>query len=300
MEAKKLLVIGVGALGSAFLGNLRGQFENVGIFDGDIVSAENMSTQPFYNGCKTDIPVSKAVFAAGKLAQSNKQTNYTIYNKYFTEDDFDVIKEYDFIADFTDNIKSRQVINKGCVKYGKPAVFASINDRELSLYFYSNGKACFNCILRKATGKIKEGCESMLSAPSPDTVNFIMHEVSNFLQDKDDGGNMVLFSLFNGRRLEAYIKKDAGCEECSLHSLDIEDSTLIQACSSGIKISLHRKLDLGLLKNRVVSSKLIDDYLMYREGRKSFLISGDGDFLFTGYSLPEAKELLSSLLKSKP
>lgn len=299
MEAKKLLVIGVGALGSAFLGNLRGQFENVGIFDGDIVSDKNMSTQPFYKGCKTDMPVSKAVFAAGKLSQSDKKTNYIAYNKYFTEDDFDVIKEYDFVADFTDNIKSRQVINKGCVKYGKPAVFASINDRELSLYFYSNDKACFNCILRKSTGRIKEGCESMLSAPGPDTVNFILHEVSGFLND-NGGGNVVLFSLSNGRRLEAHIKKDAGCEECSLHSLNIEDSTIIQACSSGIKISLHRKLDLGLLKDRVAGSKVIDGYLLYRESEKSFLISGDGDFLFTGYSLLKAKELLSSLLKSKP
>lgn len=293
-EYGRLLIIGVGALGSAFISRTREKFSAVGIFDGDIITGENFKTQPFYSKCNLDLPVSKAVFTADEMRREHKNTEYTAYNRYFTEDDIDIVKEYDIILDFTDNIKSRLVVNRAATKYEKPAMFASINESELSLFFYSKGSACFNCILRNSSGRAKEGCEAVIPALSDKAVAFMNEKLEEFLSGSLAGEFHVL-GLENGGEINVKIKRDEKCEECETHSLKIGDKGFIQVCSSGIKFSSHTSISLAELENRINGSSIIGDYLIKKEGRKSLLISSNGDFLFTGYSQEEARKLLSHL-----
>lgn len=295
MENKSILIIGAGALGSVFLENSRGMFKKVGIFDGDIVSKSNLLTQPFYSGCDFSSPISKTSFAVGKMSSLDSSTEYQGYERYFTESDFRIMKEYDIIADFTDNVKSRLTINEGCIREGKPAVFASLNDKEGFLYFYE-GNACFNCLFRNSIGRVKEGCESMISAPEKEFITFLMESVSEFVSGGIKGSEIRAFNLANKKILKSTVKRDPECEACARHTSNSLGNGFIQICSSGIKFSYGKGIDLGVLSGRLSGSKLYGEYLVYNKGNKSMLVSLEGDFLFSGYSKSEAEELIHSFL----
>lgn len=295
MENKSILVIGAGAVGSAFLESSIGMFKKIGIFDGDIVTKSNLITQPFYKECDFSSPVSKTAFAIKKLNSFGSSTEYRGYQRYFTEKDFETMKEYDLIADFTDNINSRLIINEGCVKEGKAAVFASLNEKEAFLYFYRNS-ACFNCLFRNSMGHVKEGCESVVSAPEKEFISFLKENILEFASNKTEGGQIILFNLSNKKVLSSMLKKDNGCEVCVKHTTKKVEDGFLQACSSGIKFSYGKHVDLKKLSRVLPGSRLYNEFLIFNQNNKSVLISLDGDFLFTGYTKEEAGKLITSFV----
>lgn len=295
MENKSILVIGVGALGSAFLEKSLGMFKKVGIFDGDIISKSNLATQPFYKNCDFSSPVSKVAFAVKKLNSLNSGTKYKGYERYFTEKDFETMKEYDIIADFTDNVKSRMIINEGCIKYGKAAVFASLNEKEALLFFYRDS-TCFNCLFRNSIGKVKEGCQSIVLPPGNDFVYFLKEKIIDFSLNRIEGGTILLFNLSDKRVLNITIKKDLECEACVKHAIKKIEDGFLQVCSSGIKFSYGRDLNLNKLSSILSGSLLYGEYLIFKQNNKSVLISSEGDFLFTGYTKEEAGKLITTLV----
>ncbi len=299
MESKSILVIGAGAVGSAFLESSQGIFKKVGIFDGDIISKSNLITQPFYQGCDFSSPVSKVAFSVNKLNSLNSGTEYKGYERYFTEKDFETMKEYDLIADFTDNVNSRKIINAGCVKYGKAAVFVSLNEKEASLFFYK-GSACFNCLFRNSIGHVKEGCESIVSAPENEFISFLKENIIEFALNKIEGGRIVLFNLSNKRVLSSMLKKDMECEVCVRHTMKKFEDGFLQVCSSGIKFSYGKKLNLKELSSMLSGGRLYGEYLIFNENNRSILVSSDGDFLFTGYTREEAGKLITVLVSQDP
>jgi len=295
MENKSILVIGAGAVGSAFLESSIGMFKKIGIFDGDIVTKSNLITQPFYKECDFSSPVSKTAFAIKKLNSFGSSTEYKGYERYFTEKDFETMKEYDLIADFTDNINSRLIINEGCVKEGKAAVFASLNEKEAFLYFYRNS-ACFNCLFRNSIGHVKEGCESVVSAPEKEFVSFLKENILEFASNKTEGGQIILFNLSNKKVLSSMLKKDNECEVCVKHMTKKVEDGFLQVCSSGIKFSYGKHVDLKKLSSVLPGSRLYNEFLIFNQNNKSVLISLDGDFLFTGYTKEEAGKLITSFV----
>ncbi|MCL4376597.1 ThiF family adenylyltransferase [Candidatus Parvarchaeota archaeon] len=295
MENKSILVIGAGAVGSAFLESSIGMFKKIGIFDGDIVTKSNLITQPFYKECDFSSPVSKTAFAIKKLNSFGSSTEYKGYERYFTEKDFETMKEYDLIADFTDNINSRLIINEGCVKEGKAAVFASLNEKEAFLYFYRNS-ACFNCLFRNSIGHVKEGCESVVSAPEKEFVSFLKENILEFASNKAEGGQIILFNLSNKKVLSSMLKKDNECEVCVKHMTKKVEDGFLQVCSSGIKFSYGKHIDLKKLSSVLPGSRLYNEFLIFNQNNKSVLISLDGDFLFTGYTKEEAGKLITSFV----
>ena len=295
MENKSILVIGAGAAGSAFLESSAGMFKKVGIFDGDIVTKNNLITQPFYRECDFSYPVSKTAFAVKKLDSLESGTEYKGYERYFTEKDFETMKEYDLVADFTDNINSRMIINEGCVKEGKPAVFVSLNDKEAFMYFYKDS-ACFNCLFRNSIGHVKEGCESVILPPEKDLVSFFRKSILEFALNKIDGGKVLLFNLSNKDVMSTTLKKDKECEVCSKHMTRKIEKNFLQVCSSGIKFSYGKQIDLKKLSSAFQNSRLYGEFLIFNQNNKSVLISSDGDFLFTGYTKEEAENLITSFV----
>ncbi|EEZ93052.1 MAG: UBA/THIF-type NAD/FAD binding protein [Candidatus Parvarchaeum acidiphilum ARMAN-4] len=298
MENKSVLVIGIGAVGSAFLANSAGLFKKVGIFDGDIISKSNLTNQPFYSDFDFSSPSSKVSFAVKKMNAMDKATEYKGYERYFIESDFNVMKDYDLILDFTDSIQSRLIINSGCVKTGSPAVFVSLNDKESVLYFY-RGNACFNCIFRNSIGHIKEGCESVISPPGKDYLDFLIHSILDFSLGKIKGDEIRIFNLKNKKVLESNVKRDKECEVCVNNRSNNIQTGFLQICSSGIKFSLGSEIDLKILNKKIPRSEINGDYLFSNNGRKSILISSKGDFLFTGYTKDEAEQLLMSFIPER-
>jgi molybdopterin/thiamine biosynthesis adenylyltransferase/rhodanese-related sulfurtransferase len=126
LKQAKVLVIGSGGLGSPVLLYLAAAgVGHIGIVDFDVVDDSNLQRQVLFT--VEDIGKSKAETAKKRLEALNPYINITVYNTAFTKDNaLDIIKDYDIVADGTDNFPTRYLVNDACVLAGKVNVYGSI------------------------------------------------------------------------------------------------------------------------------------------------------------------------------
>ena len=115
LKAAKVLVIGSGGLGSPVLLYLAAAgVGNIGIVDFDVVDDTNLQRQVLFT--VDDIGASKAETAKERLLKLNPHINITVHNTAFTRDNaLELIKDYDVVADGTDNFPTRYLVNDACV-----------------------------------------------------------------------------------------------------------------------------------------------------------------------------------------
>ena len=140
LKASKVLIAGCGGLGSPLVLYLAAAgVGTIGIIDFDIVDESNLQRQVLFD--VTDIGKSKAEAAGQHIRQLNPHINVVVYNERLTSANaLELIKDYDIVADGTDNFPTRYLINDACVLSGKPYVYASVFQFEgqVSLFNYKN------------------------------------------------------------------------------------------------------------------------------------------------------------------
>ncbi|MDR1631807.1 MAG: molybdopterin-synthase adenylyltransferase MoeB [Dysgonamonadaceae bacterium] len=146
ISAGKVLIVGAGGLGApvAFYLAAAG-VGTIGIIDGDVVDLSNLQRQIIH--FTADVNKPKVVSAKEKINQLNPDVNVIIYRELFTSGNaFDLIKDYDFIVDGTDNFPVKFLINDACVLAGKPFSHGGILRFEGQTLTYVPGSACYRCL----------------------------------------------------------------------------------------------------------------------------------------------------------
>ena len=139
----KVLVIGSGGLGSPVLLYLAAAgVGTIGIVDFDVVDDSNLQRQVLFT--VEDLGKPKAQCAARRLKALNPHININVHQTRFTRDNaLELIKDYDVVADGTDNFPTRYLVNDACVLAGKVNVYASIFQFEGQVsvfnYLYEDG-----------------------------------------------------------------------------------------------------------------------------------------------------------------
>lgn len=119
----KFLVIGAGGLGSPALMYLASAGTGIlGIADFDSVSVSNLNRQIIHS--EKNMGKSKVLSAKETLLKINSDLKIISHEEKVTED---IISDYDFVLDCTDNFSSKFFINDVCVRLNKPYVHAGIN-----------------------------------------------------------------------------------------------------------------------------------------------------------------------------
>jgi len=126
LKNAKVLVIGSGGLGSPLLLYLTAAgVGTIGIVDFDVVDESNLQRQVLFGVEDKGTP--KVEAAVKRLKSLNPYIQFKTYNEKFTSKNaLDIVKEYDVIADGTDNFPTRYLVNDACVLSGKVNVYASI------------------------------------------------------------------------------------------------------------------------------------------------------------------------------
>lgn len=126
LQAAKVLIVGVGGLGSPLSMYLAGAgVGKIGIVDNDIVSLSNLPRQVLYTDNQIGKP--KVVCAAERLSAMNPNVTITPYNIYLGANNADeIVSQYDIVADGCDNFQTRYLLSDTCQKLGKPYVYAAI------------------------------------------------------------------------------------------------------------------------------------------------------------------------------
>jgi molybdopterin-synthase adenylyltransferase len=118
--AGKVLIIGAGGLGSPVALYLAAAgVGTIGIADADVVDLSNLQRQVIHH--TSDIGKPKVLSAKEKMEAINPDVKVNVYQTWINaENILDIIKDYDFVVDGTDNFAAKFLINDACVLAGKP------------------------------------------------------------------------------------------------------------------------------------------------------------------------------------
>lgn len=150
LKNAKVLIVGAGGLGSPVALYLVGAgIGTIGIMDADKVSISNLQRQIIHS--TENISLNKAESAKQTLEKLNDKIKVKVYPHLLTtENAEEMISQYDFVIDASDNFETKFLINDACVLLKKPFSHAGIIRFEGQVMTYVPGKnPCCRCIFEE-------------------------------------------------------------------------------------------------------------------------------------------------------
>ena len=144
----KVLVVGAGGLGAPVALYLAAAgVGTIGIVDGDVVDLSNLQRQVIH--FTGDVGHPKVESARDKMLAINPNVKVNTIREFLMSDNaLDIIKDYDFIVDGTDNFPVKFLINDACVMVGKPFSHGGILRFEGQTFTHLPGTACYRCLFK--------------------------------------------------------------------------------------------------------------------------------------------------------
>ena len=125
--ASRVLVIGVGGLGSPISLYLTAAGVGcLGLADHDVVTLSNLQRQVLHGDANVGQP--KVESAREKLMRINHDLRLQCHQQRVTDENVEeLISQYDFVVEATDNVASRYRVNDACVRLGQPYVMGGVS-----------------------------------------------------------------------------------------------------------------------------------------------------------------------------
>ena len=143
----KVLIVGAGGLGAPVALYLAAAgVGTIGIIDGDVVDLSNLQRQVIH--FTPDVNKAKVFSAKEKINLLNPDVKVITYYELLTAANaLEIIKDYDFVVDGTDNFPVKFLINDACIKAGKPFSHGGILRFDGQAITVLPGKtACYRCV----------------------------------------------------------------------------------------------------------------------------------------------------------
>lgn len=150
----KVLIIGAGGLGApAAMYLAAAGVGTIGIADADTVDLSNLQRQIIH--ATEDVGKAKVQSAKETMERMNPDVIVHTYRKFVMSDNIrELIRDYDFIIDGTDNFPAKFLINDACVMEKKPFSHAGIIRFQGQLMTYVPGQGpCYRCIFQSPPPK---------------------------------------------------------------------------------------------------------------------------------------------------
>ena len=220
LKAARVLCVGTGGLGSplAFYLTAAG-VGTLGLVDFDVVDASNLQRQIIHS--TKDIGRKKLDSAAEKLTALNPSVKIVKHETMLTSANaLEILKDYDIVADGTDNFPTRYLVNDACVLLGKPNVYGSIFrfEGQASVFATEQGP-CYRCLYPEPPppGLVPSCAEGGVLGILPGLVGVIQAtEVIKLILGKGDSlvGRLLLVDALNMRFRELKLRKNPDCPVC--------------------------------------------------------------------------------------
>ncbi len=223
LKAARVLCIGAGGLGSPlalYLG--AAGVGTLGIVDFDVVDYTNLQRQIIHT--TADVGRKKLDSAAEKLKAINPFLNIRKFEtRLSSENALELFREFDIIADGTDNFPTRYLVNDACVLTGKPNVYGSIFRFEgQSSVFATKDGPCYRCLYSEPPppGLVPSCAEGGVLGILPGLVGVIQAtEVIKLILGKGDPliGRLLLIDALGMKFRELKLRKNPDCPACGTH-----------------------------------------------------------------------------------
>jgi adenylyltransferase/sulfurtransferase len=220
LKAARVLCVGTGGLGSPLAFYLAAAgIGTLGLVDFDVVDASNLQRQIIHS--TKDIGRKKLDSAEEKLKALNPALNVVKHETMLTSANaIEILKDYDIVADGTDNFPTRYLVNDACVLLGKPNVYGSIFrfEGQASVFATEEGP-CYRCLYPEPPppGLVPSCAEGGVLGILPGLVGVIQAtEVIKLILGKGTSlaGRLLLVDALNMRFRELKLRKNPECPVC--------------------------------------------------------------------------------------
>ncbi len=216
----KILVIGAGGLGSpALLYLAAAGIGRLGIADGDTLDLSNLQRQVIH--FTGDVDKLKVLSAKEKIEQLNPDVEVRVYQEMLTASNItDIIKEYDFVIDGTDNFPTKFLINDACVLAGVPYSHGGILRFDGQTFtIRPHESACYRCIFLEPppqnavptcsqAGVIGVIAGILGTLQANEAIKYVLNK-GDLLTDR-----LLIFDALNTKFREVKINKNPNCGIC--------------------------------------------------------------------------------------
>lgn len=216
----KVLLIGAGGLGSPagfYLG--AAGIGTLGIIDFDSVDYSNLQRQILHS--TNDIGRNKAESAKETIESLNPDVKVITYKERISSDNImDIIKDYDYILDGSDNFPTRYLTNDACVMAGKTNIHGSIFRFEGQVTVFKPGEGpCYRCLYPEPPppGMVPSCQESGVLGVLPGIVGSLQAmETLKLIVGIGEPliGRLVLYSALSTDFRKLKVKKNPKCPLC--------------------------------------------------------------------------------------
>ena len=220
LKAARVLCVGAGGLGSPLAFYLAAAgIGTLGLVDFDVVDASNLQRQIIHS--TKDIGRKKLDSAEEKLLALNPALNVVKHETMLTSANaLSILKDYDIVADGTDNFPTRYLVNDACVLLGKPNVYGSIFrfEGQASVFATEQGP-CYRCLYPEPPppGLVPSCAEGGVLGILPGLVGVIQAtEAIKLILGKGESliGRLLLVDALNMRFRELKLRKNPECSVC--------------------------------------------------------------------------------------
>ena len=220
LKNARVLCIGAGGLGSPLSLYLAAAgVGTLGLVDFDTVDLTNIQRQVLYS--TADVGRPKLEAARQRLTELNPEIEIVPHAMHLASwNVLDLFKDYDIVADGTDNFPTRYLVSDACALLGKPNVYASIFrfEGQVSVFDARRGP-CYRCLFPEPPppGLVPSCAEGGVLGVLPGIVGTLQAlEVLKLILGAGDPlvGRLLMFDALAMRFRELPIRKDASCAVC--------------------------------------------------------------------------------------
>src|ERR1051325_10541230 len=220
LKAARVLLVGAGGLGSpAALYLAAAGVGTLGLVDFDVVDKTNLQRQIIHGTSTVGRP--KLDPAKERIEDLNPNVRVETFETRLTsENALDIIREFDIVADGTDNFPTRYLVNDACVLLGKPNVYGSIFRFEgQASVFYAKEGPCYRCLYAEPPppGLVPSCAEGGVLGVLPGIIGVIQAiETVKLILGKGESliGRLLLFDALKMSFRELKLRKNPNCPVC--------------------------------------------------------------------------------------
>ncbi|MFZ0708211.1 MAG: molybdopterin-synthase adenylyltransferase MoeB [Candidatus Korobacteraceae bacterium] len=223
LKHAKVLCVGAGGLGSPLALYLAAAgVGTLGIVDFDTVDLTNLQRQIIHT--TADVGRKKLDSAAERIAAINPNVNVRKFETRLTSANaLEIFRDFDIIADGTDNFPTRYLVNDACVLTGKPNVYGSIFrfEGQASVFATKDGP-CYRCLYPEPPppGMVPSCAEGGVLGILPGLVGVIQAtETIKLILGLGEtlAGRLLMIDARSMRFRELKLRKNPECPVCGAH-----------------------------------------------------------------------------------
>ena len=226
LKAAKVLCVGTGGLGAPLALYLTAAgVGTIGLVDFDVVDESNLQRQIIHS--QSTVGKLKVDSAEIMLKGLNKNVNVVKHNTMLTSANaLEIFKDYDVIADGTDNFQTRYLVNDACVLTGKPNAYGSIFrfEGQASVFATEEGP-CYRCLYPEPPppGLVPSCAEGGVLGILPGLVGVIQAtEVIKLILGIGEPliGRLLLVDALGMSFRTLKLRKNPDCPACGTHEIE--------------------------------------------------------------------------------